>query len=62
MQIGEFLHRALDICKSVQQSSGKKLVDFKKGLESCDDIAALRKDVEAFAVGFPMPGFATEGL
>ena len=61
-QVGEFLHRSVEVCKALQNSTGKKLVDFKKGLESSEDVAALRKEVEAFAAKFPMPGFSTEGL
>lgn len=29
-KVAEFLHTVLEICKSVQASSGKKLVDFVK--------------------------------
>jgi hypothetical protein len=60
--VGEFLHRAAEICKKVQNVTGKKLVDFKEGLESSEDIAALKKEVETFAAAFPMPGFETQGL
>lgn len=62
VKIGEFLHRALELCKSIQASKGKKLVDFKKGLDESEEIKVLRKDVEAFAQTLSMPGFATEGL
>lgn len=56
------MHRAAEICKKVQNVTGKKLVDFKEGLESSEDIAALKKEVETFAAAFPMPGFETQGL
>ncbi len=39
--------------------SGPKLVDWKKALESGegkDKIATLKREVETFAEGFPMPG------
>jgi glycine/serine hydroxymethyltransferase len=62
VKVGEFLHRAVDICKAVQTSHGKKLAGFKEGLAASKEVAALRKEVEAFAASFPMPGFATEGL
>jgi glycine hydroxymethyltransferase len=62
VKIGEFLHRAVQLCKSIQESSGKKLVDFKKGVDASEEIKALRKDVEAYAQTLSMPGFATEGL
>lgn len=61
-KIAEFLHRAVELCKEVQQVSGKKLVDFKAGLDKSESLKALRKDVEAFAAGFPMPGYSVEGL
>jgi glycine hydroxymethyltransferase len=61
-KIADVLHRTVEICKAVQAESGKKLVDFKAALEKSDSLAALRKDVEAFAASFPMPGFPVEGL
>ena len=62
VKVGEFLHRAVGICKAVQESHGKKLVDFKKGLADNEDVKALRSEVEAFAASHPMPGFSTDGL
>ena len=62
VKIGEFLHRAVELCKSIQESHGRKLVDFKKGLDESQEIKVLRKDVEAYAQSLKMPGFATEGL
>jgi glycine hydroxymethyltransferase len=62
IKIGEFLHRAVELCKTIQASHGKKLVDFKKGLDESEEVKVLRKDVESFAQSFPMPGFSTEGL
>mmetsp|Transcript_8994 Transcript_8994/g.12905 ORF Transcript_8994/g.12905 Transcript_8994/m.12905 type:complete len:247 (-) Transcript_8994:111-851(-) len=56
-QIGQFLHEALQIALKVQVESGPKLVDFVKCLKGNADIAALRKSVNVFAAGFPMPGF-----
>ena len=32
VQIGEYLHRGLEICLAVQEKSGKKLVDFNAAL------------------------------
>ena len=62
LQVGDFLHKCVEICKALQSSTGKKLVDFKKGLESSEEVAGLRKDVESFAAKFPMPGFSVDGL
>ena len=59
-QIGEFLHRGLQIALETQSKSGKKLVDFLKALssdkETADKLKALRGEVEAWAGKFPMPG------
>ena len=58
-QIGEFLHQGLQLTLEVQKESGKKLVDFLKGLEekeTKDEIAGLRGEVEAWAGKFFMPG------
>lgn len=62
VKIASFLDRTVKICKSVQVSSGKKLADFKKGLETCEELKALRAEVEVFASTLQMPGFSIEGL
>ena len=52
----------MELAKLVTAKSGPKLVDYTKVLESKDDselsknIIALKKRVEEFAQGFPMPG------
>jgi len=56
-QIATFLHEALQIALAIQEKSGPKLVDFVKCLNANEDIGALKKRVNAFASGFPMPGF-----
>merc|ERR1711869_118409 len=58
-QIGEFLHRGLEICLAVQEKSGKKLVDFNNALgeeANAAKINALKADVESWAGKFFMPG------
>merc|ERR1712216_389569 len=58
-QIGEFLHRGLEICLAVQEKSGKKLVDFNAALgeeANAAKIQALRTEVETWAGKFFMPG------
>jgi len=55
-QIGEFLDRACQICLKVQKEKGKKLKDFEEGLKENADVLALRKDVEAWTVGWGYPG------
>merc|ERR1711990_1316682 len=54
--IAEFLDRVIQIALKVQAEKGKKLKDFELGLVGCKDIEDLRKDVEAFAIGFGFPG------
>merc|ERR1719345_337307 len=55
-KIAEFLDRVVQIALKVQAEKGKKLKDFELGLTDCKDISDLRKDVEAFALGFGFPG------
>jgi len=59
-QIGDFLHRGLQLATKTQAKTGKKLVDFLKALkedkETLDTLNALKAEVEAWAGKFPMPG------
>lgn len=55
-KIAEFLDRALRIALQVQNENGKKLKDFEEGLKLSKEVATLRKDVQAFAIGFGYPG------
>merc|ERR1712232_1150845 len=55
-KIAEFLDRVVQIALQIQVEKGKKLKDFELGLQGNVVIDALRKDVEAFAVGFGFPG------
>jgi glycine hydroxymethyltransferase len=55
-KIAEFLDRTVQIALQVQNEKGKKLKDFELGLQGNAAIAALKKDVEAFALGFGFPG------
>lgn len=56
VKVGIYLDRMIQICLAIQGGKKMKLVDFKKGMVDNAEIAALRKDVEAFATQFPMPG------
>jgi len=40
----------------IQEAKGKKLRDFEVGLYENSDVVVLRKDVQAFAIGFGYPG------
>eukprot|EP00322_Chrysochromulina_rotalis_P009703 CAMPEP_0115847216 /NCGR_PEP_ID=MMETSP0287-20121206/10269_1 /TAXON_ID=412157 /ORGANISM="Chrysochromulina rotalis, Strain UIO044" /LENGTH=458 /DNA_ID=CAMNT_0003301045 /DNA_START=28 /DNA_END=1404 /DNA_ORIENTATION=+ len=58
-QIGDFLDRGIKLTLEVQGKTGKKLVDFLKGLEekeTVEKLGALRSEVEAWAGKFFMPG------
>jgi len=55
-KIGDFLHRGLQIALKVQETKGKKLVDFMDGLAQNEEVIALKKDVQEFSGVFFMPG------
>merc|ERR1712232_1424522 len=55
-QIALFLDRCCQIALKTQQEKGKKLKDFEAGLEGNSSVAALRKEVEAWASRFGYPG------
>ncbi|KAK3091780.1 hypothetical protein FSP39_022568 [Pinctada imbricata] len=61
VQVAEFIHRGLVITKEAMQGCGPTLKEFKAKLVEDEaiksKIAALRTEVENFAVKFPMPGF-----
>lgn len=57
VQIAEFLHEVLVLCKEVQAGSGKLLKDFIVALQGHPKIADIRARVEKFASSFAMPGF-----
>ncbi|KAJ1971057.1 glycine hydroxymethyltransferase shm1 [Dimargaris xerosporica] len=62
-QVAAFLHRAVQIASQVQEQCGSRMIkDFIKALDGNEDVAALKRDVEAFATQFPMPGFDVTGL
>ncbi|CAG9463896.1 unnamed protein product [Pedinophyceae sp. YPF-701] len=60
--IAALLDRVVKVCLKVQESHGKMLKDFEKGIVADPEIAAIRKEVEAFASKFPMPGFDVSAL
>merc|ERR1711981_594601 len=54
-KIAEFLHCCCMIALKVQEEKGKKLKDFEEGLKGNKDVEQLKKDVEAWTVGFGYP-------
>ncbi|KAJ1858378.1 glycine hydroxymethyltransferase shm1 [Coemansia sp. RSA 1822] len=62
-QVGEFLHRTVEIATSLQSQAGSKLLkDFMAVAVKSEEIAQLQKEVEEFATSFPMPGFDVSTL
>eukprot|EP00897_Mesotaenium_endlicherianum_P010638 jgi/Mesen1/9602/ME000659S08979 len=61
-QVANFLEKAIQITLQIQREHGKLLRDFNKGLEGSTAIAELKKEVEAFATSFSMPGFDVSKL
>merc|ERR1712205_17872 len=55
-KIAGFLSRCCEISVNIQKEKGKKLKDFEAGLEGNKDIAALKAEVEAWAIKFGYPG------
>jgi len=55
-KIAEFLDRACQIALKIQAEKGKKLKDFEQGLSDNADIAALKKEVEEWTLGWGYPG------
>mmetsp|Transcript_7504 Transcript_7504/g.19183 ORF Transcript_7504/g.19183 Transcript_7504/m.19183 type:complete len:461 (-) Transcript_7504:303-1685(-) len=61
-QVAEMLHEGIQIALEIQETSGKKLVDFVAGLESNAKLPALRAKVEEFSRKFFMPGREEWGI
>jgi len=55
-KVADFIDRIVKICVEIQETKGKKLVDFEKGIDEHAGVAALRKEVEAVGVSLPYPG------
>jgi len=55
-KIALFLDRCCQIALAIQQKKGKKLVDFEAGIKENADVEALKKEVEAWAIGYGYPG------
>lgn len=56
VKIVGYLLKAITIAKRIQESHGKKLVEFNPVVEADDEVAELRAEVHAFATQYPMPG------
>ena len=58
-KVAEFVDRAVKIAVAVKAKTGTKLKDFRESLETAPppELAALRHEVEVFAMRFPTIGF-----
>jgi len=56
-QIAEFLHRVIQIAVKIQDTVGKKLVDFVNALDADEEVKKLAAEVPAWASKFGYPGF-----
>lgn len=57
-RIATFLDRAAKLCGELHKANPKaKQAEFFKVLSTSEKVSALAKEVEAFAVTFPIPGF-----
>jgi len=58
-KVGDFISRAVKVTQDIQNTSGKKLADFKKVMNESPpgSMLELKSEVEAFASGFPTIGF-----
>ncbi|PWN96935.1 glycine hydroxymethyltransferase [Tilletiopsis washingtonensis] len=60
--VADFLHRMTQIALQIQKEVGKKLVDFKKAANASEDVKTLKKEVEAFATSFALPGIDSNNI
>ena len=54
-RIADWLLKAVDIAKRLQDKSGKKLKDFLIAMAEDPELPVLQKEIEAFASSFDMP-------
>ena len=56
VKIAQLLNDAVKIAAEIQESKGKKMVDFVTGIEGNEKISKLKSQVENFATSFAFPG------
>ncbi|KRY92594.1 Serine hydroxymethyltransferase [Trichinella pseudospiralis] len=63
VQIGDFIHEAIQLTLKIQQQAGKTIKDFRAACEENDEFKKLYTDlkarVQSFAKNYPMPGIST---
>ena len=52
IKVAELLHECIILSIDIQKEYGKKLVDFKKGINKTDRIKELRNEVESLAIQY----------
>jgi glycine hydroxymethyltransferase len=55
-RIAGYLIKAVAISKRIQETSGKKLVDFVKAIETDEEAKTLGEEIKAWARTFSIPG------
>ncbi|KRX26828.1 Serine hydroxymethyltransferase [Trichinella nelsoni] len=62
VQIGDFIHEAIQLTLKIQKLAGKTIKDFRAACEENDEFKKLCADmkarVQSFARNYPMPGFS----
>ena len=53
--VAQILDRIVKICLEIQEVTGKKLVDFEKGIADHPGVAPLREEVESLGASLPYP-------
>jgi len=53
--VAGILHRIVNIALEIQEVTGKKLVDFEKGIDDHPGVEQLRQEVEALGASLPYP-------
>lgn len=56
-EVGRFIDEVFKISLHIQDTKGKKLAEFKEGLETSNEIKQLAEEVHTFAMQFDIPGF-----
>lgn len=55
-KVAGYLVKAVEISKRIQETSGKKLVDFVAQLEIDEEVKAVGAEIKAWARTFSIPG------
>ena len=56
VEVAAIISRVLNLALDIQKTSGKKLVDFRKAVESSEEVAKIREEVKQYSLRFTFPG------